>query len=181
MGTNLRKSSFWLISWLVCKSKRCIFKARLAPRLNFWFISLKVLENATWGNAANIPQQLGKNVLTLARNSPKGEGEAQSLQSRLLKRERHQLMPSVSFTSSADSDLDWSMGSIWLLGIAFLILRHKSLPRLSMQRFVRLIGAGCICNSTRWGRVAISGLANGLLYKKKYLIWLENARPTTFL
>lgn len=41
-----------------------------------------------------------------------------------------------------------------------------------MQRFVQLIGAGSICNSTCWGQAAISGLANGLLYEKKksYLI-----------
>lgn len=36
-----------------------------------------------------------------------------------------------------------------------------------MQRFERLIGTGSICNSTRWGQVAISGLANSLLYEKK--------------
>lgn len=56
MGINLRKSSLWLISQLICKSKRMFFKVHLALQVDFYF--LESARTHHQGNSANISQNL---------------------------------------------------------------------------------------------------------------------------
>lgn len=56
MGINLRKSSLWLISQLICKRKRIFLKVHLALQVDFYF--LESARTHHQGNSANISQNL---------------------------------------------------------------------------------------------------------------------------